>query len=70
LKNGTEMRAGGTARITTRILPEWPKYVSYQVEFFRDGEWVKSKNGQWDYLNNARSDADGGKMHEKNNRIN
>lgn len=58
MKDGIEYRRKGNARITTRTVDWWPTYKFYAVEFMVDGAWELSANGPWDYLANARRDAD------------
>lgn len=56
MKNGTEVRKNGS-KITKRSSGN---SVSYYVEKVDENDkLVPSLNGPWDYLGNARSDADG-----------
>lgn len=43
------------ARLVRKRYPS-KQYQSWVVERFIDSVWVRSKNGPWDYLGNARDD--------------
>lgn len=58
MKDGEEIRCDGKVLIKKVASKNNPNFYMYYVFRLVDGVEVASKNGPWDYLANARRDAD------------
>ncbi|UGC98043.1 hypothetical protein [Oceanospirillum phage vB_OsaM_PD0307] len=58
MKNAIEHRLNGALIVKTRRPLSVPQYHVFKRGHGGEGELVPSPNGPWDYLDNARKDAD------------